>query len=311
MADGGWRMATERSAAGTGEETTLVNEILAGTDGSDSGTAATRWAAEEAGRRALPLRILHAVAPWLYETPVDPRFASIRTWLLSQGRTVVDEAVAAARERAPGVEIEGELVPGPATRILLERAGAAAMVVLGGRGVGAAAGLLLGSTTLQVVAHAPVPVVVVRSLQPPARREVVIGVDTAATGEAAIAMAFEEAALRTALLRVMHAWWHPASTAPGDIQPLVYDPQVMAEDELRRIEEALVPWRGKFPGVEVIPEAVHGRAARVLADASEGAELLVVGTRGRGGFKGLLLGSVSHALLHRAKCPLAVVPAGR
>ncbi|MCO5974989.1 universal stress protein [Actinoallomurus soli] len=287
-----------------------MNQVLVGTDGSDSGTAAVRWAAEEAVRRALPLRILHAVAPWLYETPVDPRFASIRTWLLSQGGTVVDEAVAAACEREPGVAVEGELVPGPATRMLLERAGRATMLVLGRSGMGAA-GLVLGSTTLQVVAHAQVPVVVVRSLEPGERRGVVVGVDTAASGESAIALAFEEAALRSAPLRVVHAWWHPASTAPGDIRPLVYDPQAMAEDELRRIEEALTPWREKCPDVEVIPEAVHGRAGRVLTEAAEGAELLVVGTRGRGGFTGLLLGSVSHALLHRAKCPLAVVPAAR
>lgn len=287
-----------------------MNQVLVGTDGSDSGTAAVRWAAEEAVRRALPLRIVHAVAPWLYETPVDPRFASIRVWLLSQGGTVVDEAVAAAREREPEVAVEGELVPGPATRMLLGRAGEAAMLVLGRSGMGAA-GLVLGSTTLQVVAHSPVPVVVVRGLAPEARREVVVGVDTAATGEAAIALAFEEAALRTAPLRVVHAWWHPASSAPGDIRPLVYDPQAMAEDELRRIEEALTPWREKWPDVEVVPEVVHGRAVRVLAEATERADLLVVGTRGRGGFKGLLLGSVSHALLHRAKCPLAVVPAAR
>lgn len=284
-----------------------MNAILVGTDGSQSGMCAVRWAAEEAGRRALPLRILHAMAPWLYDTPVDPRFASIRTWLLAQGAEVVDEALAAAREHG-GVEVEGELIPGPASRTLLERAADAAILVLGGRGTGAAAGLLLGSTTLQVVAHAPVPVVVVRSLEPVVHGEVVVGVDTAAGGEPAIGLALEEAALRAARLRVVHAWWHPASAAPGEMRPLVYDPQVLAEEELRRVEEALPAWREKFPAVEVVSEVMHGRAARVLAEASARADLLVVGTRGRGGFTGLLLGSVSHALLHRARCPLAVVP---
>ncbi|MCO6008944.1 universal stress protein [Actinoallomurus purpureus] len=284
--------------------------IRVGTDGSDSGASAVRWAAEDAVRRGLPLRILHAVAPWLYDTPVDARFASVRRWLLSQGHEVVDEAVAAARERAPGVAVEGEVVPGSATRALLERSGDAAMLVLGGHGTGAAAGLLLGSTTLQVVSHARLPVVVVRNLEPVASSEVVVGVDAAAmAGEPAIAFAFEEAALRGARLRVVHAWSHPASAGPGDMQPLVYDPQIVAEEELRRVEEALVAWREKFPAVEVASEVVHGRAARVLAGASARADLLVVGTRGRGGFTGLLLGSVSHALLHRAHCPLAVVPA--
>jgi nucleotide-binding universal stress UspA family protein len=294
--------------AGAVQEGATMKAILVGTDGSENSVCAVRWAAEEAGRRALPLRILHAVAPWLYDTPVDPRFASIRTWLLAQGGEVLDQALAAAREHA-GVEADGELVPGPASRTLLERAADAVMLVLGGRGTGAAAGLLLGSTTLQVVAHAPVPVVVVRSLDPVVHGEVVVGVDTAATGEPAIGLAFEEAALRAARLRVVHAWWHPASAAPGEMRPLVYDPQVLAEEALRRVEEVLPVWREKFPAVEVVPEATHGRAARVLAEASARADLLVVGTRGRGGFTGLLLGSVSHALLHRAKCPLAVVPA--
>jgi nucleotide-binding universal stress UspA family protein len=285
----------------------VMNMILVGTDGSDGGTSAVRWAAEEAPRRGMSLRILHAVPPWLYETPVDPRFASVRDWLLSQGGQVLDSAVTAARELDPGLPVEGAVVPGPAARVLLERAGDTAMLVLGGRGTGAM-GLLLGSTTLQVVAHAPVPVVVVRDLPAAVRREVVVGVDTAAAGETAIGFAFEEAALRGARLRLVHAWTHPASAGPGDMRPLVYDPQVVAGEELRRIEEALLAWREKFPAVEMVSEALHGRAARVLAEASARADLLVVGTRGRGGFAGLLLGSVSHALLHRARCPLAVVP---
>jgi nucleotide-binding universal stress UspA family protein len=281
--------------------------ILVGTDGSDSGTCAVRWAAEEASRRRLPLRILHAVAPWLYETPVDKRFASVRDWLLSQGGQVLDDAVTTARERDPDLTVEGAVVPGPPARTLLGRAGDAVMLVLGRSGTGMA-GVLLGSTTLQVVAHAPVPVVVTRDVPAAVRREVVVGVDTIAAGEAVIGLAFEEAALRAARLRLVHAWSHPASAGPGDMRPLVYDPQLVVAEELRGMQEALVPWREKFPAVEVLSEAVHGRAARVLVDASGRADLLVVGTRGRGGFTGLLLGSVSHALLHRARCPLAVVP---
>ncbi|WP_345442778.1 universal stress protein [Actinoallomurus vinaceus] len=284
-----------------------MNVVLVGTDGSDSATAAVVWAAEAASRRGLPLRILHAAAPWLYDTPVDPRFATVRTWLLSTGGQVVDAAVAAARERDPDVAVEGELVPGPAARALLGREDAA-VIVLGGHGTGPAAGLLLGSTTLQVVSHARVPTVVVRGLEPAVRREVAVGVDTVAAGEPAIGFAFEEAALRGARLRVVHVWSHPASAGPGDMQPLVYDPQIVAGEELRRLEESLVAWREKFPAVDAVSEVVHGRPARVLAGASAQADLLVVGTRGRGGFTGLLLGSVSHALLHRAHCPLAVVP---
>ena len=284
--------------------------VLVGTDGSDVSVSAVEWATGAAARRGLPLRIVHAAAPWLYDTPVDPRFASVRTWLLSSARQIVDDAEATARELDPDVDVDGEVVSGPPARALLKKAEDAAVLVLGGHGAGAAASLLLGSTTLQVVSHVRVPVVVVRNLEPAVRREVVVGVDTAAAAEPAVGFAFEEASLRGARLRVIHAWSHPASDGPGDMQPLVYDPRMVAGEELRHLEESLTTWRDKFPDVEAVSDVIHGRAARVLAGASARADLLVVGTRGRGGFRGLLLGSVSHALLHRAHCPLAVVPPG-
>lgn len=285
-----------------------MNAIVVGTDGSDASMRAVEWAAAEAARWRAPLRIIHAVAPWLYDTPVDPRFAAISTWLLSTGREVVDEAVEAARGRAADVAVQGELVPGPPARALIERSADARMVVLGGHGGGAATGLLLGSTTMQVVTHATVTAVVVRRLEAAVYGEVVVGVDGSAVSEPALEFAFEEAAARSARLRVIHVWSHPASSGPGDMQPLVYDPQVVAEEELRAVEKSLTTWRSRFEQVEVVSEVVHGRPVRVLAGASARADLLVVGTRGRGGFAGLLLGSVSHALLHHAHCPLAVVP---
>jgi nucleotide-binding universal stress UspA family protein len=92
------------------------------------------------------------------------------------------------------------------------------------------------------------------------------------------------------------------------MQPLIYDPQVVMEEELAAMETSLAHRRERFPGIEVVAEAVPGRPVRILSGASARADLIVVGTRGRGGFAGLLLGSVSHALLHHAHCPLAVVP---
>jgi nucleotide-binding universal stress UspA family protein len=181
-------------------------------------------------------------------------------------------------------------------------------VVLGGRGAGTLAGLLLGSTALQVVTHSPVPAVIVRNLEPAVRREVAVGVDGSEPAGSAIEFAFEEAGLRQARLRVVHVWSHPASYGPGSMQPLVYDPQIMAEEESRALNDALDVWREKYPDVEVVSEVVQGGPARILGAVSARADLLVVGTRGRGGFTGLLLGSVSHALLHYAHCPVAVVP---
>jgi nucleotide-binding universal stress UspA family protein len=285
-----------------------MNAIIVGADGSDHSLRAVEWATDEAARRGLPLRILYAEAPWLYDVPVDPRLGAVRKWLLAGGREVLDQAVSTARERDPDVDVRAETVPGPASRILLEYAQNAAMIVLGGRGAGTLAGLLLGSTALQVLTHAPVPAVVVRDLEPAVRREVVVGVDEPESSGSAIGFAFEEAGLRKARLRVVHVWSHPASYGPGDMQPLVYDPRIVAEEESRVLGEPLAVWREKYPDVEVVTEVVQGGPVRILGGLSARADLLVVGTRGRGGFTGLLLGSVSHALLHHAHCPVAVVP---
>lgn len=285
-----------------------MSVIVVGTDGSDASARAVEWAADEAVRWRDTLRIVHAVAPWLYDTPVDPRFEAVRKWLLTTGEEVVDGAMAACRARHPDLTVDGDLVPGPPPRALLHRSAGARMVVLGGHGAGAATGLLLGSTTLQVVSHAKTPAVVVRHAESEVRGELVVGIDGMEAGAPALAFAFAEAARREARLRIVHVWSHPAAARPGDMQPLVYDPQVVAEEELAAMDKSLTSWRERYSATEVVTEVVHGRAVRILAGASARADLLVVGSRGRGGFAGLLLGSVSHALLHHAHCPLAVVP---
>jgi nucleotide-binding universal stress UspA family protein len=152
--------------------------------------------------------------------------------------------------------------------------------------------------------------VVVREPELVPSREIAVGVDGSGTEASAICFAFEEAALRKARLHVIHAWSHPSSDGPGEMCPLVYDPAIVGDEEERAVENLLVRWRAEFPEVEVCCEAVHDRPTRALAGISARSELLVVGTRGRGGFPGLLLGSVSHAMLHSAHCPVAVVPSG-
>lgn len=287
-----------------------MGAIIVGADGSAQSLRAVEWAADEAALRGMSLRVVHAVAPWLYDRNVDPRLLAVREWLLAGGQEVVGAAVEAVRVRAPGVDVTGEMVPGGASRALLERAapGAASLLVLGSHGVGTVAGLLLGSTALQVVVHTKVPAVVVRHVEPVRRQEVAVGVDGPPSGEPALAFAFEEASLRGDRLRAVHVWSDPATTGPRGMTPLVYDPVIVSREHTRRLNEELGPWRQKYPDVEVVTEVVHGRAVRVLAGVSARADLLVVGTRGRGGFAGLVLGSVSHGLLHHAHCPLAVVP---
>lgn len=285
--------------------------IIAGTDGSDRSVPAVRWAAEETVRRGGVLRIVHTL-PWLYGTPVGPRSGVVPNEEIERGRTILERAVSIATGHAAGVTVETEIMVGSAAQVLLERARASAMVVVGAHGSGLTARLPMGSTALQVVTHTAVPAVVVSEAEPGSWQEIVLGVDGGGTEAPAVRFAFEEAELRKARLRAIHVWSHPGSDRPGDMKPLVYDEAVVDEEERRVLDRALAEWREEFPGVEVGCEAMRGRPARILAGASARADLVVVGTRGRGGFAGLLLGSVGHALLHSAHCPVAVVPpAGR
>ncbi|MFI0349431.1 universal stress protein [Actinomadura sp. 9N407] len=294
------------------------NEIVVGADGSAHGLIAVAWAAGEALRRDADLRIVYAVAPWLFDVPVDPRVGAIREWMHDNGDEVLQQALAHARERAPGVRVSGEQVPGQPAEALIRESGRALMIVVGTHGMGGVAGLLLGSVGLQVVAHASCPAVAVREEPPmvgepgigepvvgePVVGEIVVGVDGSENSVEATAFAFEEASLRGARLRAVLAWSH----GPGDMRPLGFDPDAVHAEAERALAASLAEWRVRFPEVDVVRDVVRARPVRALSSASDGAELLVVGTRGRGGFAGLVLGSVSHALLHHARCPLAVVP---
>ncbi|MFB4298511.1 universal stress protein [Actinomadura sp. NTSP31] len=288
-----------------------MNEIVVGTDGSRKSLRAVDWAADEAARRNAPLRILYVVVPWLFDVPVDPRAGAMRAWMLRGGEDILGHAVDRARARVPGLGVSGEQAGGQPAELLIERSGDGLMLVVGSRGLGGVGGLLLGSVALQAVSHARCPVVVVRSVPEPARGEIAVGVDGSAASASAVGFAFEAAAVRRSRLRAVLAWPHPISAGPGDMQPLVYDPAIVAEGERRVLSECLSGRRAEFPDVDVAEEVVHGRATPALARASANADLLVVGSRGRGGFTGMLLGSVGHAMLHRSRCPVAVVAPAR
>ncbi len=287
-----------------------MNEIITGVDGSSHSLRAAEWAAAEAASRGAALRIVYALPAWLFGTAVDPRVREIREWMLASGQEVIDEAVARIGARTPGVSVSAGLAPGGPPRALIEAAKDAVMVVVGSRGAGTITGLVLGSVALQVAMHAPCPAVVVRGSEPPALREVVVGIDGSHDNQAAIEFGFTEASFRSARLRAVHAWTHPASAAaaPGGGQPPVFDRDAAAAEAGWMLAESLAGWQERFPDVEVVRDVVHGRPTRTLTAASTGVELLVLGSRGRGGFAGLVLGSVSHAMLHHARCPLAVVP---
>jgi nucleotide-binding universal stress UspA family protein len=276
--------------------------IVVGVDGSASSHAAIALALEEARRRDLPVRLVHAEEP----TPPDS----------PDGRSqVLDDALAHARRCAPDLNVGGNAATGVPAVVLLAAAAEAELVVVGSRGLGGFRGLLLGSVSSQVSAHAGSPVVVARDsrrYRPPVG--VIVGVDGSDGSDAAVEFAFEEAALRGVGLTAVHAFGSLVKASIGDDGMDLRrppEPRQLAAEESRVLTDSLVGWQQKYPDVEVTARLVRGHPAWALAGESVDGELLVVGTRGRGGFHGLFLGSVSQAVLHHAACPIAVVPRRR
>jgi nucleotide-binding universal stress UspA family protein len=276
--------------------------VVVGTDGSETAGLAVEWAAEEAARRRRPLRIVHAVQPWIPAAPLLPP-AEAAVSLQEAGCVILAEAERLARKPWPELEITTELILRSPGQALAAQAETAFETVLGHRGVGGFSRLLLGSTGLRVAGHVPGPVVIVRGEGGGADGDVVAGFDPAGECRAALEYAFEAARLRGARLRVVHAWHPPAPTGAG-----------YSVDE--RETEASARWatvrataelRKNHPDVEVVEDIVRGHPVAVLSEASRQAALMVVGAHHRHGLGALLLGSVSHGVIHHAHCPVAVV----
>jgi nucleotide-binding universal stress UspA family protein len=185
----------------------------------------------------------------------------------------------------------------------------ASLAVVGSRGLNSFSSLLLGSTAVHLAAHGHCPLLVVRGRSSPAG-PVLLAVDGSEAGEAAVAFAFAEASLRRAPLVAMHVWNTRSERAlddPLDPMRVVVDVGRLEEAQRQLLEETLAPHRAAHPDVEVEARLVRARIRSALLRASGEARLVVTGARGRGGFQGMLLGSVSQALLHHADCPVTVV----
>ncbi|GAU69784.1 putative Usp family protein [Streptomyces sp. NBRC 110611] len=276
----------------------MTDPIVVGVDGSGRSLRALVWAAHEAVLHRCALRIIHVLPrEHVHEsTPGDRvREASRR----DQG--VVAEATAIVREAHPDLEVMTALPTGSPAAVLLAESEHAHTVVLGAKGLGGFASLLLGSVALQVVGHAASPVVVVNHLTTGHHR-IVVGADGSAHSQAALVYAFQQASLRGARLQAVHAWSYPGPEAA--VSPVQ---DAAAEEHRQSLEEWLRPLREAHPDVEVVEELAHEAPIPALARASDRADLMVVGSRGRGGFRGLALGSVSQALLQFSQCPLAVI----
>ncbi|HET8684464.1 MAG TPA: universal stress protein [Micromonosporaceae bacterium] len=283
--------------------------VTVGVDGSPGSLAALRWAAYEATLRGCPLRVLYCVTwPAVAAALGVPPVAAPREDLRHEAEQVLDGAVAQARAAAPTIPVSGVVIDGAPSTVLAEESERSSVVVVGTRGVGGFAGLLLGSVSGRVAMHARCPVVVVPtgySPQPSRRQRVVVGIDGSDSADLAARFALVEALLRQAPLTAVRACPPPGPQRPHGAHPVA----VPVEEGRRQMAAAVGGWKNAFPIVQVEQQVVAGRPVAALVDAAADAQLLVVGSRGLGGFRGLLLGSVSLRLLHHTVCPVAVVHA--
>ena len=276
--------------------------IVVGVDGSAGSIQAARWAGGEAQQRGCAV-ILVSVYSW----PMSPvPLVASSDWteetVRSSAEGIVTEAVASLRDAAGAVAVTGAAVPGLAAYKLIELSEGAGMVVVGHRGNDGFAGLRLGSVAAKVAAHAHCPVAVIRTAsgaEAAVTGAVLVGVDGSPPSDAALGFAFEEADLRRCTVTALHCW-EPQGPAPGEPAPW----EVF---EARRLREWVQPWHDKYPNVTVEQYVTSERPAAALINATRDATLLVVGCRGRGGFAGLLLGSVSQQVIHHAPCPVVLV----
>lgn len=290
----------------TGRQST--KPILVGYDASEHARRALQWAAGEAAAHGVPLLVLTAV-----QVPYGSWGQSGRVYgqEVAEGRRRAAQVLEGARGRvvasAPGVEVETRVVLDGAVHAILRAAEEAQMLVLGARGLSYGVRLLVGSVSLHVAMHAPVPTVVVRGHG--GSGAVVVGMDGSPAAVAALELGMSEAGTHGCPLEVVRA--RPAYALDPGILPRV-DTAAAHEDErlaLSLLQEEVAPWQDKHPEVDVRLRSPLAHPLDALVEASTGARLLVLGTRGRNTFERILLGSTSVSALGRADCPVAVVPA--
>ncbi|QTI87287.1 universal stress protein [Streptomyces sp. AgN23] len=298
----------------------MPRTITVGLDGSPESHAAAEWAANEAEPRGLPVKLVQVWGP----VPAPMAGAPLLGAETRQHRTeqILHEAAEALRLRHPGIEVTTEQLTGRPAEVLIAAAEEAHVLVLGSRGLSGVGGFLVGSVGLAVVAHSERPVILVRAnAQAPEEQEadptaiaasaaplrpVLLGLDTGSPDAALIEFAFAAAARRDVPLRVLHGWNPPYYYAYGTaLDPAITE--TVAQADAAALEETLQPWRHKYADVVVVTESRCGSPSLALIDASREASLVVVGRRIRRSSVGAHIGTVTHAVLHHATAPVAVV----
>lgn len=290
--------------------------VVVGVDDSPPSRVAVDWAARDAARRGARLKLVHVLAP--ATMPMYPDISLPREferWQEKHARAVLDAAVETAREAADEgkLEIATDIVVGPPVPVLADLSRDAQLVVVGCRGRGALARGLLGSVSTGLVHHASCPVAVIHDEDPliphPSKAPVVVGVDGSPASERALEIALEQASARGVGLVAVHAW---SDSGLFEFPGMDWVSMQTAGEET--LSERLSGWQERYPDVEVERVVVADRPAHQLLEQAKMAQLLVVGSHGRGGFAGMLLGSVSTAVVHGATTPVIVArtskPAG-
>jgi nucleotide-binding universal stress UspA family protein len=283
--------------------------IVVGYDGSTGSQDALRWATDEAVRTLAPLHIVEA-----FEIVIVTRPSPGHVVPLEAIRTARQKGLAAVAESIrlhhPDLTVQTTLIGGAAPKVLIEAADDARLIVLGSRGLGGWSGLLVGSVAVQVTTHATCPVLVIpHDPRPHVHHQptVVVGVDGSKASTKAIDFAFEQADARHARVVAVHAWTSPFLTYADGASMLQFDEDKIRDESKLLVAESVAGAAADHPDVECTTELVTGSAGQALLRRSETADLIVVGSRGHGGFTGLLLGSVSQTVLHHTHCPIAIV----
>jgi nucleotide-binding universal stress UspA family protein len=287
--------------------------IVVGVDDSPAAKAAVEWGAQDAELRRIPLTLVHAISPDLtswWSTPLPPGLAH---WQKDHGRRLLDDAVKIVEktcQQGGPTTIRTEVLSSAAVPTMIDLSQDAQLVVTGSDGSDSWSNRLLGSVTSGLLRHAHCPVAITHGGEPLAPRQgqapVLVGIDGSSESDLATAIAFEEASRRNVGVIAMHAW----SDVDVSDWPDVDWPAAQSMSE-QILAKRLADWREQYPDVNVRRIVVRDQPARQLVTHSAEAQLLVVGSRGRGGFGEMLVGSVSESVALLARKPVIVVRQSR
>lgn len=292
---------------------TADNAIVIAVDGSEASATAVAWAANAATKRDAPLKLVTAytMPQFMYADGMVPP-QELYDELEKEALDKISNARDQIHAFNPDLTVGHIIVEGTPIDMLLELSETADIIVMGSRGLGGLSGLVLGSVSSAVVSHAFCPVVVVRKDNNVTEENkygpVTVGVDGSEISRKAMEYAFREADARKAPLRAAHSWSdQELRTSLVGMSAMQSQIDAIANQEREMLAQELAPFREQYPDVEIEEVISRDRPIQVLNEAAEGAQLLVLGSHGRGGFKGMLLGSTSRALLQYAPCPMMVV----